>query len=81
MKLTVGNTYKLRGQSVTLIKIFPFNPRQPDAYRCRYSNGAVVDCRASELGPVTQSGINASPYFNAPFEHFTLAGERIKQKG
>lgn len=42
----------------------------------RCSNGAAVDCRASELESVTQAGINASPYFSAPFERFTREGER-----
>lgn len=49
MKLKVGNIYKLRDDVVTLVKIFSFNPRQPNGYRCQYSNGAVVDCRASDL--------------------------------
>ena len=49
MTLKIGTAYKLRGSVVTLIKVFPFNPRLPDSYRVQYANGHVVDCRASDL--------------------------------
>lgn len=50
--MKVGSKYKLRGQIVTLVKIFPFHPRLPARYRVTYENGACTDCRQNDLEPI-----------------------------
>lgn len=48
----VGETYKLDGQPVKLVRILPFHPRLTDGnYRVAYVNGAVIDVRKSDLQP------------------------------
>jgi len=77
MKPEPGKWYAVNGDRMKHLKTF--SHRGIIIWRFAYPNGQVLDINpgdAPKIEPL-QFGINASPYFNAPFEFFAPDGRRV----